>query len=229
MAARPSQSPVADTTCTSHSRKNSGDPNSRTCQPGRSSGDSVRMASVCEPGRSSSLAGRSSSRSAARWPAWAARRGRRRRCGSPSDQGASSDGSGFRTAKAKTLDRRALLAGRSHRPAEDRATRQNGGSSSSAGSAAFGAAAFLAGAFFDAAFLLAAFLAAAFLLPAFLLGAFLAARFFLPPPAATRARRSDSSSAARSMVMVAGSSPDAQRGVALAVGHVGAEPAPRAR
>ena len=41
MAEKPSQSPVADTTWTSHSRKNSWEPKSRTCQPGRSATDSA--------------------------------------------------------------------------------------------------------------------------------------------------------------------------------------------
>ncbi len=36
MAEKPSQSPVADTTCTIHRRKNSWEPKRRTCHPGLS-------------------------------------------------------------------------------------------------------------------------------------------------------------------------------------------------
>ena len=120
-AAKPSQSPVADTTCTIHNRKNSCDPNSRTCHPGLSLPASGYSVSVCSSG--------SSSRSGS--PGWtpggnegetatseadpAAARSRKEAMGSDSGSSAgarrvpssSQFGSGRNTATMRTLERRA--------------------------------------------------------------------------------------------------------------------------
>ena len=57
IAEKPSQSPSDDTTCTSQRRKNSCEPKRRTCQPGRSFGDSGNIVSVVGPsdGRASTV------------------------------------------------------------------------------------------------------------------------------------------------------------------------------
>ena len=49
IAEKPNQSPVAETTCTSQSRKNSWLPKRRTWKPGRSEGSFVKRVSVSSP------------------------------------------------------------------------------------------------------------------------------------------------------------------------------------